>query len=257
MSDTGQPEERHPSPRDSVEGREGEEPAPVQATPPGGSDGVEANLEEPDRQPASGRAGQRERVAGTRPDTPLPVGGPSDFLSARTAGQPPRPAALPVEEREYHHFLRTPRARWWRGALAIVCLILADLLATLLLLVLANVIDPESGLSSVVRPENGGLTVTPILFLANNLALAALTPIAMLLQWGIFGQRPRWLSSVQGVFRWSWFGKAALLVVPVWLVYIPLFYLLTGQPTSTELKGDTALLLVIVLVTTPLQATGE
>ena len=170
--------------------------------------------------------------------------------------QPPA-SALPVQEREYHHFLRTPRARWLKGALAILSLVVAFLLLSTALTAAAVVVDLATGRVDAAALQAGEITVTPLIFLANNLSLALLTPLAMLLQWGFFGQRPRWLSSVAGGFRWRWFGRAALVVVPVWLVYVGGSFLLDPEGLSGTLSRDAVLMLVVVLLTTPLQAAGE
>ncbi|SDS48900.1 Membrane protease YdiL, CAAX protease family [Friedmanniella luteola] len=169
----------------------------------------------------------------------------------------PRPSALPVEEREYQHFLRTPRARWWRGVLAILALVVAFALVSTALTAAVVVLDLATGRTTTEQLQSGPITVTPMIFLANNLSLALLTPLAMLLQWAFFGARPRWLSSVAGGFRWRWFGRAALVVVPVWLVYVAVSFLLSPEELSGALSEDAVLVLVVVLLTTPLQAAGE
>jgi uncharacterized protein len=45
------------------------------------------------------------------------VAGPLD--PAVPPAVPSKPATLPITPTEYHHFLRTPRNRWWKGLLAI------------------------------------------------------------------------------------------------------------------------------------------
>lgn len=164
--------------------------------------------------------------------------------------------ALPTEPREYHHFLRTPRAAWWRGVLAILSLVVGYLVLSFVFGGLAVVVDIATGRSTMEQYGSGQISITPMLFLANNLSLAALLPLSMLLQWAFFGQRPRWLSSVQGGFRWRWFGRAALIVVPLWLVYAAAMTLVEPFPAG-RLGTDAILMLVIILVTTPFQAAGE
>lgn len=53
------------------------------------------------------------------------------------------------------------------------------------------------------------VSVTPVSLLALNLSLAAQAPIAMVAQWLLFGVRPRWMSSLEGRFRWRWLGRLA------------------------------------------------
>jgi hypothetical protein len=66
----------------------------------------------------------------------------------------------------------------------------------------------------------------------------------------------RSLFSVTGRFRWRWTGRLALVIVPVWAVYIGASFLLDPlQPVVID--GTTLLLLAVVVLTTPLQSAGE
>ena len=103
----------------------------------------------------------------------------------------------------------------------------------------------------------GKLTLTPTLLLSVNLTNALSIPIAMLLQWGFFGQRPRWIHSVVGRFRWRVVGRGALIVLPVWALYVALSALVAPDAPAAGLSGESILMLVIVVLTTPLQAAGE
>jgi hypothetical protein len=97
--------------------------------------------------------------------------------------------------------------------------------------------------------------ISPTGLLATNLFLAAGIPLAMLAVWAGHGWRPRWVSSVRGGLRWSWMARCAAVTA---LVYVPLaagFLLLGGTEGSPEPQA--ALLLLVVLFTTPLQAAGE
>lgn len=164
------------------------------------------------------------------------------------------PAAGPARpdqghrDRPYPIGLGRPGLRRWRGLVAVLGVLAGYLLVSIGLSIGAVALDAAQS-----RPSG---TVTPWLFLANNLSLAALWPIAMLLQWALFGVRPGRLSSVAGRFRWGWFGRAALLVVPFWLLYGGLFTWL-GRDRLTGLSPDALLWALIILLTTPLQATGE
>lgn len=170
-------------------------------------------------------------------------------------GTPPAtPSRLPVEERGYYSFYRTPANRWWKGALALLLLLVVGV-ATQVVLVVIMVV--------MLWPEmNAGvpftdLTLSPALFLANNLALAVLLPASMLIQWLCFGQRPRWLSSVEGGFRWSWAGRITLVLLPLFVVYAAVSVILVPMPATAQTVGTMAFMLAVVLLTTPLQAAGE
>jgi membrane protease YdiL (CAAX protease family) len=155
----------------------------------------------------------------------------------------------------YDHALRVAPA-WWRGALAILALVAAYFASSFLFSVVALMIDLATGQTTVDQLAGGSITFTPAVMLANNLALASLWPVAMLLQWAFFGVRPRWLSSVVGRFRWRWLGRLALVIVPVWIVYVGVSLLL--EPLDPiELSGSVIAMVLIVLFTTPLQSAGE
>jgi membrane protease YdiL (CAAX protease family) len=118
-------------------------------------------------------------------------------------------------------------------------------------------VDVARGAYTAEDMRAGRMTLTPLMLLAINLAATALIPLSMLLQWGLFGVRPRWLSSVEGLFRWRLLLRVALFVVPLWLVYVTVFFLL-DLPGSTPLnQGTSWSMLAVVLLTTWLQAAGE
>lgn len=170
---------------------------------------------------------------------------------------PPPPSPLPVQPADYHHMLRTPRTRWWQGLLAIVSFVAAYLLISTVLQLGAVGIDVARGRISSADVLQGKLTLTPTLLLSVNLTNALCIPLAMLLQWGFFGQRPRWIHSVAGRFRWRVLGRGALIVLPVWGLYVLLSLLVAPEAPGAGLSRESVLLLVIVLLTTPLQAAGE
>ena len=172
--------------------------------------------------------------------------------------QPPRVAAgavtaLPVEPRSHPGFLRGPRWRWWKP--------LAALLVTALLGFLVAGVPAVVGLLldgvDFTRLDPDALALGPYAFLGNNVGLALLVPLAFLLQWLFFGVRPRWLSSVEGRFRWGWFARCVGIVLPLGVVLIGLEIALGGLPEGIALRPYTVLLAVGIVLTTPLQAAGE
>lgn len=170
---------------------------------------------------------------------------------------PPPPSPLPVQPADYHQMLRTPRTRWWKGLLAIASFVAAYLIVSGVLQIGAVAIDVARGRVASGDLLQGKLTLTPTLLLSVNLSNALSIPIAMLLQWGFFGQRPRWIHSVVGRFRWRVLGRGALIVLPVWALYVALSTLVAPDAPAAGLSGESILMLVIVVLTTPLQAAGE
>jgi len=186
----------------------------------------------------------------------LPYSGPVRPALA-DAGEAAAPDPVnPAPVRRYHDFLRLGAHSWWRGALAITSFIAAYLVVSGILSAIAIFIDLGSGRLHLDDVMTNQLTLSPALMLANNLSLAAMIPVAMLLQWAIFGIRPGSLSSVAGRFRRRWMLRSALVIVPIWVVYVGSTFLL--EPVGQiELSADAIALLLIVLLTTPLQSAGE
>lgn len=163
-------------------------------------------------------------------------------------------SALPAAGTPYHHFLRTPRHRWWKALLVVVGVLLAYGVLSLVTTLIAMVVDVVSGRNPEIL--TGNLEMTPVLFLGTNIGLALMIPACLLLQWAVYGQRPRWLSSVEGGFRWGLLARCALVLVPIYVIYIGGSMVLTGLP-SGPVQPEAVAFVVITLLTTPLQSAGE
>lgn len=174
-----------------------------------------------------------------------------------TAPAPVRPHPDALRSWPYHQALRAVKRGWWRGALAILGLVVGFLIVNTLFSIVGIVFDLLTGRTDLDALARGEVQLSPAVMLANNLSLAALIPLAMLLQWGLYGLRPRFLSSVVGAFRWRLLAKQALIVVPVWLAYVGLSYVLSPPGGEFRLTADSIALLLVVLLTTPLQSAGE
>ena len=145
---------------------------------------------------------------------------------------------------------------WWRGAVAIVAFVACYLLLSVVLSGVAIAVDVAIDAQRLDDVVEGAVALTPAVMLANNLSLAALIPLALVLQRLLFGVRQRTLFSVVGRFRWRWMGRLALIIVPVWVVYVTASFLLDPlQPVVVD--GTTLGLLAVVVLTTPLQSAGE
>jgi membrane protease YdiL (CAAX protease family) len=160
-----------------------------------------------------------------------------------------------AETSTYDHALRGTGG-WWRGAVAIVAFVVGFLLLSLVFSGIALAVDLATGAATVDQYADGVYRLTPLVMLANNLSLAALIPLALLLQRLLFGVPMRSLFSVVGRFRWRWLGRLALIIVPVWAVYIAVSFLLDPLGPFT-IDGTALLLLAVVVLTTPLQSAGE
>jgi membrane protease YdiL (CAAX protease family) len=169
---------------------------------------------------------------------------------------PAKPTPLPVTAREYHEFFRTPRFRWWKPLAAIAMFAAAWFAISLLVSLPVVFYDISTGRLDLPSAASGEIGMTPLLFLVNNLSLALAIPVAGLTGWAVFGQRPRWLSSIAGGFRWGLFWKFVAVAVPILLVSFGVEVWLGG---GLELvwNADSWFLIIAILLTTPLQAAGE
>ncbi|HQY98472.1 MAG TPA: CPBP family intramembrane metalloprotease [Propionicimonas sp.] len=169
---------------------------------------------------------------------------------------PAKPSALPVVPREYHEFFRAPRFRWWKPLVAIAMFVGAWFIGSLVMTIGAMAYDVLTGRIAPDDLAAYETTVTPMLFTANNLALALAIPFAGLTAWAVFGQRPKWMSSIFGGFRWRLFWRFAAVAAVVDLVYLGIS-LLTDDLSELRWNSDSAFLIVAILLTTPFQAAGE
>jgi membrane protease YdiL (CAAX protease family) len=155
------------------------------------------------------------------------------------------------EPRPYHQLLRSPTYRWWRP---VVSLAVGVALTFVMVIGAAIVIGAFAAIVGGTASESS-LTEGPGGFLAGNLLIAVGTPVAMAAVAVGFLRSPAWLVSVELRPRWDWLARVSVALV-VWAVVGSLvWFLLSGWPGT---GGDQAtLLIVLCLLTTPLQAAGE
>jgi len=169
---------------------------------------------------------------------------------------------LPVVPRQYHEFFRAPRFRWWKPILALAMFVALFFVAALVVPGIGIAIDIAAGRVSMEDLTSGdpdritAAVSTPIGFATNNVALALSIPLAGLTAWAVYGQRPRWISSIAGGFRWRLLWRFLLVATPVFLVGLGLDFALGGIP-EFRWNNDSLFLILVVLLTTPFQAAGE
>ena len=173
---------------------------------------------------------------------------------------PARPPALPAEPVEYQHVLRGGRRAWWRPLASFLLVLAGALASTVGILIVAGIGYVVISGADLDAIEAMTLDFNnPVTFGVQNLWLALLIPIAGLSTWIAHGVRPGFVSSVVGRFRWGWFGWCLVVVVPLWIVYIGIAAVVDGDAfgDTAERPSTWVALLVLTLVTTPLQAAGE
>ncbi|MEA4943724.1 MAG: CPBP family intramembrane glutamic endopeptidase [Propionicimonas sp.] len=168
-----------------------------------------------------------------------------------------KPSVLPVVEREYHEFYRAPAFRWWKPLVAIAMFAGTWFLASFALTIPALAYDLNQGNLVWSELAAGELKVTPVLFLANNLTIVAAIPLAWAAHRVVFGQRVRWLSSVEGRFRWRAFWRFTGVIAPLYLLSLVVETVAGGGLDGLAILPETWFLLASILLTTPLQCAGE
>lgn len=154
--------------------------------------------------------------------------------------------------RPYPQLLHGERHRWWRSLVS-----LSVVVGGLLLLVAVSTVALlVAGLVGAVDPADlEGELDQPWVLLSTNLLLGAFIPLSLLAVWAGHRWRPRWVSSVVGGLRWGWMLTCSAVALVVAAAGTAFFWVVGGVPSGRG--SDVALLLAIVVVTTPLQAAGE
>ncbi|WP_129789129.1 CPBP family intramembrane glutamic endopeptidase [Promicromonospora panici] len=204
------------------------------------------------------------------------------------AAQPPAmppppvpPSAVPAPgPREYPQALRGPKHRWWRPLIGLVAMTGAVivLVGALLLYAIGYMVAQTLGaeLPNPTAVPNSWF-VSPVGMLVTNLGLALGIPLALVAVWAQAG-RAGLVSSVLGRVRWRLLlgaiGLSLLLLVPLTLGSDLLVTQLGLAPEGSDASGTGAgteesgwwpltpasgwaVLAIVILLTTPLQAAGE
>ena len=168
----------------------------------------------------------------------------------------------------YHRLDRSwPKYRWWKplvtGLIAAGFLLVFTLLIVVPLIVASLVIPDGIGADLETLFSKGVVDTTVPVILVVTLASIALMLPAIILARLIMGPRPLGLlSSVAGRLRWGWM-LGLLLPALVALGASAVLYLLVlppllGDPVPAPAVGpDTWLMLAIIVLLVPLQATAE
>ena len=214
---------------------------------------------------------------GRPPQIPYPGAAPGTVPGSRSAyGLPPSgaypagayfadPHAAPVDTRDprdphpglpFGSSYRTPRTRWWKGAISIVVVIVAMLVFSLVLSIGAVIVDMLLGMQDVEALTEGRISMTPAVLAATNLSLVAGAGVALVAHRWINGVRFGYFHSVLPGLRWNWLMISFAIVAPVYLLFAASSFLDPAYQSLT-LSGTTVAFLLIIVLTTPLQAAAE
>jgi membrane protease YdiL (CAAX protease family) len=123
--------------------------------------------------------------------------------------------------------------------------------------ILIGIFTPED----LDKVTNG--QVTPLLFMVNNLSLAAIVPMIILAAVLIFKQRGGFMASVVGRFRWKWFFICFAPLLAVFVLsnfaqgFVAMAVGLEGEEVELGIHNTTVMMVLTILLTTPLQCAGE
>lgn len=169
------------------------------------------------------------------------------------------PAALPLEGQVYAQALRPlPRrvGRWFLAwAIAIGFFFLGQAVALALMMpgLLEVFADPMAATDPAYLMD--AIMGSPMAFLGVNLSWAAMIPGAVVALAAYGDKAMGFAFSVAGRWRWSAVGRSALVVAPIFAAYVGLTFLI--DPSIEWRFQPDWLLVAIVVLTTPLQSSGE
>jgi membrane protease YdiL (CAAX protease family) len=179
---------------------------------------------------------------------PPPSAPPPGMRWAPPPGAPPHDVPRP-----YLQVMRTRDWAWWRPLLGLLLITVVYFVAATLVVLLALVTDVAPNLDLLDL-------VDPAVLLVTNLSLIIAIPVVWLAWTVAHGMRPGWSSSVLARVRWRLvppFSLIALGTLGAGIGLAVLVAFLTGEETVTGPVPDLGWLLVVVLLTTPLQSAAE
>ncbi|WP_193104000.1 CPBP family intramembrane glutamic endopeptidase [Brachybacterium sp. FME24] len=151
---------------------------------------------------------------------------------------------------EYHRVLAGEDRRIVRGILAIALLLGGLLLISIVVVAAATALDGAIG-------TDGGPEYSPLIHAAGLASVGFLIPWSMLIQRWLYGVKGPSLHSVISRFRFDVFGRAFVLILPTWIVYLAVSYSAPLPEGTTWPNTDVLWFILASLLLTPLQAAGE
>ncbi len=191
----------------------------------------------------------QRRQAKPRPAArPAPVGGFDDALAVPTAGL------------TYPQLLRVPGAAVWRSLLGAACGLALFLLLTRVIyqaIVFAFWAVTSAGTPYEDYVKSAERFETPVGMLAANLGLATLIVISAVLLPIVHRVNPRWLISVESHIRVRYLAICLALGIVAPLLIQGLSAVVAGEVPEFRLNEHFWLFLIVIILTTPLQAAAE
>lgn len=169
------------------------------------------------------------------------------------AGWSPQPPENPAST-DFLHTLSRPRGARWRLIVVLVAVVAGLVVLPVVVLVAAEGASRLGGGHYQLALSDG---VSAVDMLVVNLGLAGLIGWAALLVRLLYGVHPRWLSSTRPGMRWGWLLRCVLIATVVWSLLLVAGTWGAIAVRKAPLDVGVVAFLVVVLLTTPLQAAGE
>lgn len=165
----------------------------------------------------------------------------------------------PPEGVSFPQILRTQSYSWWRSLVGVVMsislyLLLVAVVSQVVILIGFELTSPGGTFAAFYQKSVGFGTAVGVL--GTNLGIAALTPIAFVVIMVVHQMRPRWLGSVRPRLRWR-MVLISLGVAAVALAINLVLSIVTNPHERFAPISHAWVYIVIILVTSPLQAAGE
>ncbi|MFC6547581.1 CPBP family intramembrane glutamic endopeptidase [Cohnella cellulosilytica] len=155
----------------------------------------------------------------------------------------------------YHRVLVSDKPHIGRDILALVLLVGGLFFFSLLSPIIGGVIDTH--IFGRANPMSGGTDFTPVYVASNFIGVATLIPWSMLIQRWLYGVKGATLHSVRSVFRLSVFGRAMLIILPIWTIYMVFFNWYSSYNTMEFRVSDLLAIFAVSVLLAPLQSAGE
>jgi membrane protease YdiL (CAAX protease family) len=160
---------------------------------------------------------------------------------------------LPVTLKNYMEFFQVPSRRWWWALIALASYAVVSFFVMVLYMVIMVLVDPST--------LDESAKTTPVSFLSNNLVLAFDIVLCTLVGLIFFRQGFGWMVSVVGRMRWRWLLQCLGIFVLGYVVLTLGEFAVVGADSfglaDMELKPYTWFMIIVILLTTPLQCAGE
>ena len=183
------------------------------------------------------------------PAHPPPVPPETSVRKKRRRGPRPVPPRVP-----YHRVLAGEKRHIWRGIAALVLLMGGMLVFSVAFTFLGAFVDMVLGRSSILL---GGDEFTPVSQASLLLGLALLLPWSMLIQRWLYKVKGASLHSVRSLFRPEVFGRAILVILPIWTIYLTIFTVFTPHQEVPWRFADLLGMFAVIILLVPLQSAGE